>query len=112
MAKLTANQIKKLLSCNTSQMGNFNPLHSNSDKILDVFGLIGLWMNGTDEENYSVSFTNESINIIWMNSYIYSFSIMYTEGFCVLRADCAPTDISELIVDICRTLGCDKLFFA
>ena len=76
MAKLTANQIKKLLSCNTSQIGNFNPLHSNSDKILDVFGLIGLWMNGTDEENYSVSFTNESINIIWMKGIFMSFNII------------------------------------
>lgn len=110
--KLTADQIKNTPTCSTTQISHFKPLHHHSDKMLDVFGLISMWMNATDEENFTVSFTNENINIIWMSyTCIYSFSINYANGCCILKADCAPIDIRDLIVDICRTLECNSKFF-
>ena len=112
--KMTAEDFQNMEICKEVQMGHFESVKRGSLKLADVFGRIALFMAEISDSNIIVVFDNntDAITINWYDDSIgYSFVICYEKGFCVLHADCAPTVITDVIVDICMILGCDTTFF-
>lgn len=114
MKTMSAEEIRKLALCRASETIEFKPI--KRDEMLDVFGLIAMFMaENYDEDFLNVIFDNntQSIHINWWTECLmYSFVFNYGKGYAILHADCASTQTAELIRNICMTVHADKILFS
>ena len=109
--KITSDQIKKLPSARTTQMANIPVMGMGEPGAQLALSRIIEFMGICTDPNISVAITNTTITIIWVDSVISSLAIDIEKGFLLLNGDSAPTELGNLIHDICHILLADQVFF-
>ena len=109
--KLTADQIKKIPSARTTQMANMPSMSMGEPGTQLALSRIVEYMATCTDPNFSVSITNTTITMIWIDCVISSLAIDLEKGFILLNGDSAPTELGNLIHDLCHILLADQVFF-
>ena len=109
--KLTAEQINKLPSARTTQMADIPVMTMGEPGAQLALSRIVEFMGTCQDPNVSIAITTTTITLIWMDSVISSLAIDLEKGFMLLYGDSAPTEIGNLIHDLCHILLADKVFF-
>ena len=109
--KLTADQINKLPSARTTQMANMPVMGMGEPGAQLALTRIVEFMGTCTDPNVSVAITPTTVTIIWIDSVISSIVIDIEKGYILLYGDSAPTEIGNLIHDLCHILLADKVFF-
>lgn len=109
--KLTSEEINKLPSARTTQMTNIPLMTMGEPGAQLALSRIVEFMGTCQDPNVSIAITNTTITLIWIDSVISSLAIDIEKGYILMYGDSAPTEIGNLIHDLCHILLADKVFF-